>query len=186
MVTLGTPLPEFSLPDYDGTTHSSSDYAGMPVLVAFICNHCPFVKHVMAEFARQAKDYREKGVAVVAISSNDTDAYPQDDPAHMKQFAGEHGFTFPYLFDESQEVARRYQAACTPDFFLFDADHTLVYRGQFDGSRPSNNLPVTGEDLADAVDRVARGETVPTDQTPSVGCNIKWKPGNEPPYFGIH
>jgi peroxiredoxin len=186
MVTLGTPLPEFSLPDYDGTIHESGEYADTPILVAFICNHCPFVKHIVDEFARQAKDYQQNGVAVVAVSSNDIDAYPQDDPAHMKTFAEEHGFTFPYLVDENQEVARRYQAACTPDFFLFDADHRLVYRGQFDGSRPSNDVPVTGEDLADAVDRVSRGDSVPAEQTPSVGCNIKWKPGNEPPYFGIH
>ena len=185
MVDLGTPLPEFSLPDYDGETHSSSDYAGRPLLVAFICNHCPFVKHIIREFSRQARDYEDKGVAVVAISSNDIEAHPQDDPGHMKHFAAENAFSFPYLFDETQDVAQRYQAACTPDFFLFDANHRLVYRGQFDSSRPSNDVPVTGEDLADAIDRVARGEQVPSDQKPSVGCNIKWKPGKEPGFFGL-
>ncbi|NBF40258.1 MAG: redoxin domain-containing protein [Spirochaetes bacterium] len=185
MVELGTQLPEFLLPDYDGAMHSSADYAGRPLLVVFICNHCPFVKHIIPEFSRQARDYQDKGVAVVAISSNDTEAHPQDDPAHMKRFAAENDFSFPYLFDETQDVARRYQAACTPDFFLFDPGHRLVYRGQFDSSRPSNDVPVTGKDLANAVDRVARGEQVPSDQTPSVGCNIKWKPGKEPGFFGL-
>lgn len=185
MLELGTPLPDFTLPDFDGIEHSSADYAGRPVLVAFICNHCPFVKHVISEFARQAAGYQEKGVAVVAISSNDIESHPQDDPSHMKRFAEENAFSFPYLFDESQEVAQRYRAACTPDFFLFDAAHRLVYRGQFDSSRPSNGQPVTGADLSDAVARVSRGEEVSPDQIPSVGCNIKWKPGNEPTYFGI-
>jgi peroxiredoxin len=185
MVKLGTPLPEFELPDYDGTVHKSEEYAGTPLLVVFICNHCPFVKHVVGVFSRKAGEYQQKGVAVVAISSNDTESHPEDDPAHMKEFAEEHGFSFPYLFDESQDVAKRYQAACTPDFFLFDASHRLAYRGQFDSSRPSNDVPVTGEDLTAAVDKVVRGEAVPTDQTPSVGCNIKWKPGNEPAYFGV-
>ena len=185
MVKLGTRMPEFELPDVDGATYKSSDYEGTPLLVAFICNHCPFVKHVADVFAEKAREYRAQGVEVVAVSSNDVEAYPQDDVTHMKAFAAEHGFSFPYLYDETQDVARRYQAACTPDFFLFDADHNLVYRGQFDDSRPSNDVPVSGADLSEAVARVARGETVPSDQKPSVGCNIKWKPGNEPPYFGI-
>lgn len=182
MVELGTPLPEFSLPDYDGAMHSSTDYAGRPLLVVFICNHCPFVKHIIEKFSRQARDYQDKGVAVVAISSNDIEAHPQDDPAHMKRFAAENDLSFPYLFDESQEVAQRYRAACTPDFFLFDENKKLVYRGQLDDSRRGNDKPVTGADLRAALDAVLAGKPVPEEQKPSMGCNIKWKPGNQPSY----
>jgi peroxiredoxin len=185
MLPLGTPMPEFELPDFDGTMHSSRNFAGKPLLVVFICNHCPFVKHIVDVFSRKARDYQKQGVGVVAISSNDIGAYPQDDPEHMKQFAREHDFSFPYLYDESQDVARSFRAACTPDFYLFDAKHTLVYRGQFDASRPSNDVPITGEDLTRAVDHVVRGEAVPSEQKPSVGCNIKWKPGHAPEYFGV-
>ena len=182
MVQLGTPLPAFELPDFDGNIHTNNEYDGKPLLVVFMCNHCPFVKHIVEVFTEKARQYQEQGVGVVAVNSNDTRSHPQDDPARMKQFAERNGFSFPYLFDESQDVARRYQAACTPDFFLFDADHKLAYRGQFDASRPSNRAPVTGEDLTAAVERVVRGEPAPEPQNPSVGCNIKWKPGNEPSF----
>jgi hypothetical protein len=143
------------------------------------------VKHVIDTFVERAAQYQKKGVAVVAISANDTDAFPEDDPEHMHQFAKERGFSFPYLYDEDQSVARAYHAACTPDFFLFDKEHKLAYRGQFDGSRPGNDEPVTGEDLTAAVDAVAAGKPAPSPQKPSMGCNIKWKPGNEPAFATV-
>lgn len=185
MLSLGTTAPDFSLPNVDGTTVSRGDFAGQPLLVVFICNHCPFVKHVIDAFVTQAEEYRDKGVAVVAISSNDVDAHPEDDPAHMKAFAEEKGFRFPYLYDEDQSVARAYQAACTPDFFLFDADHSLYYRGQFDGARPGNDEEITGKDLTAAVNALVAGKAAPSPQKPSMGCNIKWKPGNEPAFATV-
>jgi peroxiredoxin len=186
MLELGTPAPDFSLPDtVGGGTVSRDDFAdARALLVMFVCNHCPFVIHVREELARLAADYRERGVAVVAISANDVEKYPQDSPEKMKEFAAENGWDFPYLYDASQEVAKAYRAACTPDFFLFDGDRKLVYRGQLDDSRPESGIPVTGADLRAALDRVLAGEAVPPAQKPSLGCNIKWKPGNEPEYFG--
>jgi peroxiredoxin len=183
MLALGTRAPEFALPDTAGHTVGLSDYEGTPALVVvFLSNHCPFVKHMRHEFADFARDYQARGVAVVAINSNDVEAYPADSPEMMKQEVEEVGYTFPYLYDESQEVAKAYQAACTPDVFLFDRERKLVYRGQFDPSRPSLDIPVTGKDLRAAVDAVLRGDPVPEDQHPSLGCNIKWKPGNTPSY----
>jgi len=184
MMPLGTRAPDFSLPDTDGGTVSLDDFRDAPaLLVMFICNHCPYVKHLRQSLADFAREYRERGLAVVAISSNDVEKYPQDSPEMMKKEKEEAGYPFPYLFDESQDVAKAYRAACTPDFFLFDGDRRLVYRGQFDSSRPKNDIPVTGEDLRAAADAVLEGRPVPEDQTPSIGCNIKWKPGNEPDYF---
>ena len=180
MLALGTTMPSFRLPDYDGEMHSSDDYAGTPVLVVFMCNHCPFVKHIADSLAERAREYRAKGVAVLGINANDTGSHPEDSPENMRRFAEERGLEFPYLFDESQEVAKAFGATCTPDIFLFDSDHKLVYRGQFDDSRPSRKEPVTGADLSDAVDRVVAGQPPREEQKPSIGCNIKWKPGNEP------
>lgn len=184
MLELGTPAPVFDLPDFDGKKVSISQFTSKPLLVMFICNHCPYVKHIVKKLSELGKRFQEQGVAVVAIMSNNFIAYPDDAPERMKEFAAANGFTFPYLVDESQEVAKAYRAACTPDFFLFDAEHKLVYRGQFDDSRPSNDVPVTGRDLADAVDRLVAGEPIPLEQKPSIGCNIKWTPGNQPDYFG--
>ena len=184
MLPLGTEAPDFVLPDPDGTTHALGDVpADAPVLVMFISNHCPFVKHVAGELAALGREYAGRGVAIYAIGSNDTASHPQDGPPFMKREAESRGYTFPYLFDEDQSVAKAYRAACTPDFFLFDANRRLVYRGQLDGSRPGNNLPVDGRDLRRALDQVLAGEPVSPEQTPSVGCNIKWTPGNEPAYF---
>ena len=184
MVSLGSTAPSFSLPDTEGNTVALSDFASAPaLLVMFICNHCPFVIHVRSHLAGLAREYQEGGVAVVAISSNDVAKYPDDGPAKMAQEVKNAGYTFPYLFDETQEVAKAYRAACTPDFFLFDPDRKLVYRGQLDDSRPGNGLPVTGADLRAALDAVLADKPVPEKQLPSMGCNIKWKPGNEPDYF---
>jgi peroxiredoxin len=184
MLPLGTAAPDFDLPDADGKMHSLADAAGgRACLVMFICNHCPFVKHVADELARLGRDYMPQGVAVYAINSNDVDKYPADGPEKMKEEATLRGYPFPYLLDADQQVAKAYRAACTPDFYLFDADRILVYRGQLDRSRPGNNVPVDGGDLRRALDAVLANEPVPADQIPSVGCNIKWKPGNEPPYF---
>jgi peroxiredoxin len=178
MVELGTPAPDFSLPDTDGRTVSLSDLdAAEALLVMFICNHCPYVKHVQQELARLGRDYREKGVAIVAINSNDVRAYPDDAPEMMKAERKRAGYTFPYLFDETQEVARAYGAACTPDFFLYDGARELFYRGQLDDSRPGNGVAVTGKDLRAALDAVLAGEPAPARQRPSAGCNIKWRPG---------
>jgi peroxiredoxin len=186
MLPLGTVAPPFSLPSTDGELVSLERYARAPaVLVMFICTHCPFVKHIRAGLASFARDYRPRGLGVVAINANDVEQYPADAPDKMAEEAEEAGYTFPYLFDESQEVAKAYRAACTPDFFLFDGDGKLVYRGQFDGSRPGNDVPVTGADLRAAVDSVLEGRPVPEDQKASLGCNIKWKPGNAPDYFGV-
>jgi peroxiredoxin len=186
MLPLGTPAPEFSLPDADGKMHSLDDASGSRAyLVMFICNHCPFVKHVADELARLGRDYQEKGVAVFAINSNDIQSHPADGPDKMKEEAAARGYTFPYLLDADQSVAKSYEAACTPDFYLFDTDRRLVYRGQLDGSRPGNDVPVDGVDLRRAVDAVLAGDPVPAAQVPSLGCNIKWKAGNEPAYFAM-
>jgi len=185
MLPLGTEAPDFELPDADGTIHRRDDFASAPALVvAFICNHCPYVVHIRREWAKVAKELQDRGVAVVAIAANDVDAYPQDGPEGMAVEAREYGYTFPYLFDETQKVAHAYRAACTPDFYVFDRDRNLAYRGQFDASRPRNDTPVTGTDLKAAVDAVLAGKPAPEDQRPSMGCNIKWKPGNEPDYSG--
>ena len=184
MLPLGTLAPAFNLPDADGKMHSLDDATGSQAyLVMFICNHCPFVKHVADELARLGRDYREKGVAVFAINSNDIESHPADGPDKMKEEAAARGYTFPYLLDADQSVAKSYEAACTPDFYLFDADRRLVYRGQLDGSRPGNDVPVDGADLRRAIDAVLAGDPVPAAQVPSLGCNIKWKAGNEPAYF---
>jgi peroxiredoxin len=186
MLPLGTTAPNFSLPDV--TTKkivSLADYEKSPaLLVMFLCNHCPYVKHIRAVLAQLGKEYQDKGVGVVAISSNDVVGYPDDSPEKMVLEAKSAGYTFPYLYDESQSVAKSYKAACTPDFYVFDKQHQLVYRGQIDDSRPANGQPVTGKDLRAALDAVLAGQTVPATQKPSIGCNIKWKAGNEPSYFG--
>jgi len=181
MLELGTPALEFALPDPSGKVHRLGDFAASPVLlVAFICNHCPYVKHILGGFAAFARDYGTKGLAVVAINPNDAEAYPADGPAAMADVARQFGFTFPYLCDESQRVALAYQAICTPDFYLFDSDRRLVYRGQFDDSRPGGDIPVTGASLRSAVDALLHGRPVFGEQLPSVGCSIKWKPDNAP------
>ena len=184
MLPLGTQAPDFSLPDTAaGASVARDDYAGKPaLLVMFISNHCPYVKHVADELARLGRDYGDR-VGIVAVGSNDVVNYPDDDPVAMARFAAERGFTFPYLYDETQSVAQAYRAACTPDFFLFDADRALVYRGQLDGSRPSNDVAIDGRDLRAAIEAVLAGEAIPEPQSPSMGCNIKWKPGNAPDYF---
>lgn len=182
MIPLGTEAPDFSLPDTEGETVSRSDFAGKPLVVIFMCNHCPFVKHVRSKLAEVGRQYQDTGAAVVAINANDVANYPDDSPEKMSQEKEQAGYTFPYLYDASQEVAKAYSAACTPDFFVFDKDHKLVYRGQFDESRPGNDVPVTGEDLTAAVKAAVAGEKAPEPQKPSAGCNIKWKPGNEPDY----
>jgi len=185
MLALGTEAPPFSLPEpATGRTVTLDDVADAPaLLVAVLSNHCPFVKHIAAGLAAFARDYQEKGVAIVGINANDAANYPDDSPEKMAEEVKARGYTFPYLFDESQEVVKAYRAACTPDFFLFDGDRRLVYRGQFDASRPSLDHPVTGVDLRDACDAVLGGETPAADQVPSIGCNIKWKPGNAPSWF---
>ena len=186
MPELRQPAPDFSLTDVvTGATVTRSDFAEAPaLLVAFWCNHCPFVKHLEDEFLDFARDYLPKGLQIVAISANDPVAYPQDAPDAMAELANEKDYPFPYLFDESQEVAKAYRAACTPDFFLYDGSGALAYRGQFDGSRPSTGTPITGEDLRAAVDALLSGTEPAEDQRPSVGCNIKWRPGNAPDYYG--
>jgi peroxiredoxin len=184
MLDLGTSAPHFALPDTDGNRVDLSDFSdAAALLVIFLCNHCPFVKHVRAELARIGREYQPRGVAVVAISSNDVDQYPADSPDLMREEKRAAGYTFPYLYDEDQEAAKVYHAACTPDFFLFDRERRLVYRGQLDESRPSNGLPVTGRDLRAALDAVLGGTPVATAQVPSIGCSIKWKPGNEPDWW---
>jgi peroxiredoxin len=184
MLPLGTLAPDFTLPDTkSGQDVSRADYEGKPLLVMFICNHCPFVVHLREDLARFADEYQGRGLSVVAVSSNDVATHPDDGPKKMEAVAAEFAFTFPYLYDETQEVARAYTAACTPDFFLFNKNHQLVYRGQFDSSRPGNGQPITGNDLRAACDALLAGEPIPTDQKPSIGCNIKWKPGREPAYY---
>jgi peroxiredoxin len=182
MVELGTKAPEFSLPDVvSAHTVSLNTFAGRKaLLVMFICPHCPFVQHVQDELARVGRDYAERNVGIVAISSNDAESYPEDSPPRLKEMAERLGFRFPFCYDESQVIAMAYGAECTPDFFLFDASRRLVYRGQLDGSRPGNGVPVTGSDLRSALDAVLSDLAVDMNQRPSVGCNIKWKPGNAP------
>jgi peroxiredoxin len=183
MLPLGTTLPDFRLPSMAGELVSSESFASRPLLVAFICRHCPFVRHIRHEFSRFATEFQERGLAIVGINSNDTVAFPQDGPEGMQQEAQEAGYTFPYLFDETQEIAKAFKAACTPDLFLFDARGTLVYRGQFDDSRPRSPVPVTGADIRAAATAVLLGNPLPAAQKPSIGCNIKWKHGNEPDYW---
>lgn len=186
MMPLRTSLPGFSLTDaVTGRTVTERDIAGeRATLVMFLCNHCPYVKHVLGEIGRLTSDYSGRGVGVVAINSNDIAKYPQDGPDHMKELAKAEGWKFPFLLDASQSVAKAYQAACTPDFFLFDEDRKLFYRGQLDDSRPGSGKPVTGRDLRAALDAALLGGVPPAEQRPSAGCNIKWKPGNAPAYFG--
>jgi len=184
MLPLGTTAPDFNLPDPDGKIVSLADFKDKSaLLVLFICNHCPYVKHIRTGLAQLARDYLPKQVAIIGINSNDAANYPEDSPAKMKAEVKSAGYTFPYLYDESQAVAKAYRAACTPDLYLFDQNHRLVYRGQFDDSRPGNGIPVTGRDLRAALDAVLAGKPVLPDQKASVGCNIKWKAGNEPDYY---
>jgi peroxiredoxin len=185
MLPLGTRAPDFTLSDPRGGNVSLSEYAGAPaVLVVFMCNHCPFVKLIDEALLQVVSDYADKGFKAIAINSNDVANYPDDSPEKMTLQAMKMGYTFPYLFDESQEVAKAYRAACTPDFFLFDAELKLSYRGQFDSSRPGNGKVPNGEDLRAAIGAVLQGNAIPSnEQKPSIGCNIKWKPGNEPDYF---
>ena len=183
MLPLGTTMPAFRLPTATGEMVSSEIYSSRPLLVAFICHHCPFVRHIRREFARFTSEFQERGLAIVAINSNDSIAFPEDGPEGMQQESREAGYTFPYLFDETQEVAKLFRAACTPDLFLFDARGTLVYRGQFDDSRPRNAVPATGADIRAAATAVLSDTPVPAEQKPSIGCNIKWRRGNEPDYW---
>lgn len=184
MIPLGTQAPDFVLADTEGSVVRRTDFAGQPLLVMFICNHCPYVVHIRETLGPVTKQYMDRGIAVVGINSNDVENYPADSPKHMAKEKANFGYRFPYLFDETQEVAKAYSAACTPDLFLFDADHRLVYRGQFDASRPGSGIPVTGADLTAAVDALLAGQDPLAKQVPSAGCNIKWKPGNAPRYFG--
>jgi len=186
MLELGTEAPDFSLQDVTtGNIYTPRIFKDSKAfLVMFICNHCPYVKLIKEELVRYANDYMPKGVGIVAISSNDVENYPDDSPAKMREDAEKFGYPFPYIYDKEQEAAKAYKAACTPDFFLFDGDLKLVYRGQFDDSRPKNDIEPTGKDLREATDKVLAGEPVPEDQVPSIGCNIKWIKGNEPEYFG--
>jgi peroxiredoxin len=181
----GAPLPAFTLHDLDGVPVSSADFGGRPLLVAFLSHHCPYVTHIRAGFAAFAAEYRDRGLAIVGICSNDADLFPDDGPEGMREESRRAGYVFPYLFDASQDVAKAFRAACTPDLFLFDAAGTLAYRGQFDDSRPrtAKPLPVTGKDLRAAADAVLFGQAVPVLQKSSIGCNIKWKRGNAPDYF---
>jgi peroxiredoxin len=184
MLPLGTKAPQFRLPDPQGKLVSLDDYPdAQALLVVFMCNHCPYVKHIRSQFAELAKEYQTRGVAVVGINSNDAESYPDDRPEKMAEEIKQIGYTFPYLYDETQEVAKAYRAACTPDFFLFDHDRRLVYRGQFDDSRPGSGRPVTGADLRAALEAVLAGRAVAANQRPSMGCNIKWKRGNTPDYY---
>ena len=186
MLALGTIAPEFQLPDVvSGQTISLSTFSdSKALLVMFICQHCPFVIHVREELSKIGRDYSDRPLGIVAISANDVANYPDDSPEKLQQMAKEFSFNFPVCYDETQEVSKSYTAACTPDFFLFDADKKLVYRGQLDDSRPSNNAPVTGKDLRRAIELTLKNKEIDLEQKPSIGCNIKWKPGNEPDYFG--
>ena len=184
MLPLGTRAPDFRLPDPSGIIVSLADFQRVPaLLIIFMCNHCPYVKHIRDGLAKLARDYRPAGVAVVGINANDVANYAADSPARMAEEAAAAGYVFPYLYDETQAVAKAYRATCTPDFYLFDKDFRLVYRGQFDDSRPGNGLPLTGKDVRAALDAVLAGKPVSPNQKSSLGCNIKWKPGNEPDYF---
>lgn len=186
MLELGTPAPDFRLPEpATGREVTLNDFKdARALLVMFICNHCPYVKHIRDALAEFAREYQHKGVAIIGISSNDVDNYPDDSPEKMAEEVKTAGYTFPYLYDADQDVAKAYRAACTPDFFLFDGERRLVYRGQFDDSRPGNDLPVTGADMRAALNLLLSGQPISTDQKPSLGCNIKWRPGNEPDYYG--
>jgi peroxiredoxin len=186
MLALGTSAPEFQLPEVTtGDTISLETFSGKKaLLVMFICRHCPFVKHIQTELAKIGQDYSNKNIGIIAISSNSVQTHPQDAPEQLKEMAKELNFNFPYCYDETQAVAKAYTAACTPDFFLFDSEFKLVYRGQLDDSRPSNGKPVTGADLRAALDTILADKSVSSEQIPSVGCNIKWHPGAEPDYFG--
>jgi len=184
MLDTGTKAPDFSL--QDPSTRQSvqrSNFDGSPLLIVFSCNHCPYVLHILESFTAFANSAQQRGLAVALINANDTDNYPDDSPQNMVSLSQSYGFDFPYLFDPTQQTAIAYRAACTPDFFLFDAGHRLVYRGQFDGSRPGNHIVVSGKDLRQAVDALLQGKSQQTKQFPSMGCNIKWRPGNEPEYF---
>lgn len=184
MLPLGTPAPSFSLINTDGKAVSLSDFSTAPaLLVVFMCNHCPYVKHIADGLASLAAEYQRRGVAIVGVNSNDVDAYPADSPKQMVAEVEARGYTFPYLYDETQTVAQAYRAACTPDCYVFDKDHRLYYRGQMDASRPDTGIPVTGQDLRTALDAELAGNPAPKNQQPSIGCNIKWKIGNEPDYF---
>lgn len=184
MLNLGTKAPAFDLPDTEGNKHRPETLIGKNgLLLVFICNHCPYVIHLIEHFSKTASQFQADGLGVAAINSNDVLAYPDDSPEKMKTFASEYKFSFPYLFDELQTSARDYRAACTPDFFLFDSEQKLVYRGQYDDSRPQNEEAVSGASLIDAVDHLLQKKPLPDLQKPSLGCNIKWKPGNEPEYF---
>ena len=184
MLPLGTPAPDFSLRNVDGQMVSLSDFQGRPaLLVIFMCNHCPFVKHIAEQLAQLGREYQATGVGVVAISSNDIVNHPEDSPEQMIHEVEQRGYSFPYLYDEDQDVAIAYQAACTPDFYVFDGEQKLAYRGQLDSSRPDSGIPVTGQDLRAALDAVLAGEPAAEHQVPSIGCNIKWKEGAEPQYF---
>ena len=184
MLPLGTSAPDFQLPDTNRKTVALADFKDKAALVViFMCNHCPYVVHIRSGLAQLAQDYAQKNVAIVGINANDVKNYPADSPAKMKQEAADAGYTFPYLYDETQAVAKAYRAACTPDIFLFDRSRRLVYRGQFDASRPGNGIPVTGQDLRAALDAVIAGKPTSEFQVASIGCNIKWKAGNSPDYF---
>ncbi len=182
MLELGTLAPDFDLPDTNAQNISLAQYQGKPLLVVFACNHCPYVLHILQKFTQLALEYQHKGVSVVMINANDVANFPDDSPQKMHELSAQYQFSFPYLFDDSQQVAKAYRAACTPDFFLFDQRHTLYYRGQFDSARPGNNEPVTGNDLTLAIEQLVHAQAAPAQQQPSLGCNIKWKPGNEPEY----
>jgi peroxiredoxin len=180
LLPLGSPAPDFDLPDIDGSQVSLADHRGHPLLVTFICNHCPYVKHLNRSLVAFGREYLDRDLAIVAINSNDPGAYPEDSPQKMQEAAAQLEYPFPYLFDETQEVAKAYGVACTPEFFLFDANHQLAYHGQFDDSRPGSDKKVTGRDLRAATDAVLAGGTPPRPQIPSIGCSLKWRPGNEP------
>jgi peroxiredoxin len=181
MLSLGTEAPYFKLPGINGNLVSLDDFKdAKALLVVFMCNHCPYVKHIIRDFVQLAEEYQDKEVGIVGINSNDISTYPEDAPEKMKEVSKELGFSFPYLYDETQEVAKAYQAACTPDFFLFGRDRKLVYRGQMDDSRPGNHKPITGKDLRHAINAVLKDLPVSPEQKPSMGCNIKWKSGKEP------
>lgn len=185
MLPLGTKAPPFKLPDTSGKQVSLDNFPdALALVVVFMCNHCPYVKHISAGLAAVGRDYLPRGVAMVGINSNDVANYPADSPEKMAAEAKSAGYIFPYLYDETQKVAKAYRAACTPDLFVFDQDKALAYRGQFDDSRPGNGIPVSGKDLRATLDALLSGRPVSPQQKPSIGCNIKWKPGNEPDYFG--
>ncbi|MCG8372978.1 MAG: thioredoxin family protein [Balneolales bacterium] len=186
MLPLGTPAPNFKLPIVTGGTLELHSYSknSKGVVIMFICNHCPYVKHVNSKLVEVANQYIQHGISFIGISSNDVDKYPDDSPGKMIEVVREEGYPFPYLYDESQQVAKDYRAACTPDFFLFNGDLKLIYRGQFDSSRPGNSNSVTGADLTAAINALLNGQETVVTQIPSIGCNIKWKPGNEPDFFG--